>query len=212
MQRFLESCPFKIVSKALGSQVLCPNNGYLASLGRNRKPRCPNCDQQNPCSPDLPDSLLPVALQAATSVALNLPQRQIILWLEQEATIIRALAFTLIQAASPPLNFLETGITDPDASVRRAALVPAGNIGHHGARAGLLAQFGRNPRSQIIWALLAVVNEEIIVRTGRLCPGKTDPPRSHHRRTLRFGRPQGVKNSETYRYSKSQALVLTDIP
>jgi hypothetical protein len=116
--------------------------------------------------PGLPDSLLPVALQAATTVALNLPQRQIIPWLEHEAPMVRALAFTLIQAANPPLKILETGLTDPDPSVRRAALVTAGNLGHQVAKADLLTEFRRNPTSQIIRALLAIADEEVIVITG----------------------------------------------
>jgi hypothetical protein len=118
-------------------------------------------------APDLPDNLLPLALQTATTVALRLPQRQVIPWLGHEAPIVRALAFTLIQAANPPLNILETGLTDPDPSVRRAALVTVGNLGHHVAKSGLLAEFGKNPTSQIVRALLAIADEEIIVIIGR---------------------------------------------
>jgi len=139
----------------------------LQTLGEIGTPDAQNEIRKILVDPGLPDSLLPVALQAATTVALNLPQRQIILWLEHEAPTVRALAFTLVQAANPPLNILETGLTDPDLSVRRAALVTTGNLGHHVARADLLAEFRRNPTSQIIRALLAIADEEIIVITGR---------------------------------------------
>ena len=117
--------------------------------------------------PPLPDSLLPVALHAATTAKLNPPLRYITPWLEHEAPLVRALAFTLIQTANPSLNILETGLSDPEPSVRRAALITAGNMGLPVAKAGLLGELRKNPTSQILQALFAIADEEIIVITGR---------------------------------------------
>ncbi len=118
-------------------------------------------------APDLPDSLLPIALQTAATVALNLPQGQIRPWLEHDAPAVRALAFTLIQQTNPPQDILEAGFMDPDPSVRRAALIAAGSLGHRIARDGLLCEFRKNPTSQTIQALVAIADEEIVVEVGR---------------------------------------------
>ncbi|WP_223429078.1 hypothetical protein [Tateyamaria pelophila] len=116
---------------------------------------------------DLPDSLLPFVLQAAVSVGLNLPQAQILPWLEHDAPTVRAQAFTLIQSSNPQRSTLEIGFSDPDPSVRRAALTAAGNLGHTSARAGLLAEFRKNPTSQTIQALLSIADDDITVEIGR---------------------------------------------
>ena len=116
---------------------------------------------------DLPDSLLPFVLQAAVSVGLKLPQAQILPWLEHGAPTVRAQAFILIQSNSPQRSTLEIGFSDPDPSVRRTALTVAGNLGHISARAGLLAEFRKNPTSQKIEALLTVADDDIVVEIGR---------------------------------------------
>jgi hypothetical protein len=116
---------------------------------------------------DLPDSLLPFVLLAAAKVGLNLPQKQILPWLEHDAPIVRAQAFALIQSSNPQPSTLEIGFSDPDSSVRRAALTAAGNLGHVSARAGLLAEFRKNPTSQTIEALLSIADDDIIVEIGR---------------------------------------------
>lgn len=116
---------------------------------------------------DLPDSLLPFVLLAAAKVGLNLPQKQILPWLEHDAPIIRAQAFALIQSSNPQRSTLEIGFSDPDPSVRRAALTAAGNLGHVSARAGLLAEFRKNPTSQTIQALLSIADDDIAVEIGR---------------------------------------------
>lgn len=116
---------------------------------------------------DLPDSLLPFVLLAAAKVGLNLPQKQILPWLEHDAPIVRAQAFALIQSSNPQRSILETGFSDPDPAVRRAALTAAGNLGHVSARAGLLAEFRKNPTSQTIEALLSIADDDIIVEIGR---------------------------------------------
>jgi hypothetical protein len=116
---------------------------------------------------DLPDSLIPFALQAAVSVGLKLPQTQILPWLEHDAPAVRTQAFVLLQPSSPELTTLEIGFSDPDPSVRRAALTVAGNLGHISARAGLLAEFRRNPVSQTIEALLSVADDDIVVEIAR---------------------------------------------
>ncbi len=116
---------------------------------------------------DLPDSLLPFVLQAAVSVGSNLPQAQILPWLEHDAPTVRAQAFALIQSSNPQRSTLEIGFSDPDPAVRRAALTAAGYLGHVSARAGLLVEFRKNPTSQTIEALLSVADDDIIVEIGR---------------------------------------------
>lgn len=118
-------------------------------------------------APDLPDSLLPFALLAAARAGLNLPQAQILPWLEHDAPIVRAQALALIQPSNPQRSTLEVGFSDPDPSVRRAALITAGNLGHSTAKAGLLVEFCRNPTGQVIKALLSVADDDIIVEIGR---------------------------------------------
>lgn len=116
---------------------------------------------------DLPDSLLPFALQAAAKVGLNLPQKQVLPWLEHDAPTVRVHAFALLQSSNPQRSTIEIGFSDPDPAVRRAALTVAGNLGHVSARAGLLAEFRKNPTGQTIEALLSVADDDIIVEIGR---------------------------------------------
>lgn len=118
-------------------------------------------------APDLPDSLLPLALLAAARAGLNLPQAQVLPWLEHDAPTVRAQAFALVQSSNPPQSTLEIGFSDPDPSVRRAALISAGNLGHGSAKVGLIAEFRKNPTGQIIEALLSVADDDIIVEIGR---------------------------------------------
>ena len=118
-------------------------------------------------APDLPDSLLPLALLAAARGGLNLPQAQVLPWLEHDAPTVRAQAFALIQSSNPQRSTLEIGFTDPDPSVRRAALISAGKLGHGSAKAGLLTEFRKNPTGQIIESLLSVADDDIIVEIGR---------------------------------------------
>jgi len=157
-------CRFKGfgIARALPEQRLA-----LQTLGEIGTPVAKAAISKILAADDLPDSLLPIVLQAATTVTLSLPLGQITRWLEHDFPIVRALAFTLIQTANPPVHILETGLTDPDTSVRRAALVTTGNLGHHIAKPGLLAEFSKNPTGQIVRALLAIADEEIIVRVGR---------------------------------------------
>lgn len=124
-------------------------------------------------APDLPDSLLPFALLAAARAGLNLPQAQIVPWLEHDAPTVRAQAYALIQSSNPQRSILEIGFSDPDPEVRRAALITAGNLGHRSAKAGLLAEFRKNPTGQTIEALLAVADNDIIVEVGRYALANT---------------------------------------
>ena len=118
-------------------------------------------------APDLPDSLLPLALLAAARAGLKLPQAQVLPWLEHDAPTVRAQAFALIQSSNPQRSTLEIGFSDPDPSVRRAALISAGNLCHGSAKAGLLAEFRKNPTGQIIEALLSAAADDIVVEIGR---------------------------------------------
>lgn len=118
-------------------------------------------------APALPDSLLPFVLQAAAKVGLNLPQAQILPLIVHDAPTVRAQAYGLMQSSNPQQSTLEIGFSDPDPSVRRAALITAGNLGHGSAKAGLLAEFRKNPTGQTIIALLSVADDDIAVEIGR---------------------------------------------
>jgi HEAT repeat protein len=117
--------------------------------------------------PNVPDSLLPTVLETAIGFKLKLTLRQIMPWLKHEMPIIRALAFSLMQYANPPLDVLEIGLSDPEASVRKSALITMGNLGHEDAREGLMAEFGKNPTGQTAKALFAVADDDVITRLGR---------------------------------------------
>ena len=116
---------------------------------------------------DLPACLFPHALQAAVTSRLHVPLRLVLPWLEHEDPMVRAPAFTLAQRTQPPAHVMEAGLTDPYALVRRSALVAMGNLGHKGARPGLLAELNRNPTSEIVFALVAIADEDVIRHLGR---------------------------------------------
>ena len=84
-----------------------------------------------------------------------------------DAPTVRAQAYGLMQSSNPQQSTLEIGFSDPDPSVRRAALITAGNLGHGSAKAGLLAEFRKNPTGQTIIALLSVADDDIAVEIGR---------------------------------------------
>ncbi len=115
----------------------------------------------------LPAVLLPHALQAAVASRIRFSPRRIELWIKSEQPIVRAQAFTLAQWVAPPVWVLEEGRNDPDRSVRRAALITMGKLGHAAARPGLLALFASNPNADIVRALATIANDEVITRFGR---------------------------------------------
>lgn len=118
-------------------------------------------------APDLPDSLLPLALQAAVKVNLYLPFAKVAPWLDHHVTTVRVYAFTLIKSCNPPRTDLERGFSDPDPSVRRAAFITAALLGHTGAKSGLMTEFRKNPNSHIIAALCSIADDDIITQIAR---------------------------------------------
>ena len=114
-----------------------------------------------------PDTLLPTVLQAAVTAGLSLPLRQIEPWLDHKLPEVRVCGFTLVQKANPPVYLLEQGVSDPYPSVRRAALISAGLLEHAFAKQGLLQELDRAPNSQVIAALIRLLDEDILVRLRR---------------------------------------------
>ena len=114
-----------------------------------------------------PDTLLPAVLQAAVTAGLPLPLRQIEPWLDHKLPEVRVCGFALAQKANPPAYLLEKGLSDPYPSVRRAALISAGLLEHVFAKQGLLQELDRAPNSQVIEALIGILDEDILVLLRR---------------------------------------------
>ena len=120
-------------------------------------------------APDLFDALLPLALECATKAHLALPAQSITRWLEDTRPEVRELSFMLARNCSSPVprHVLEAGLSDSEASVRRACLLTMGRFGHDRAKSGLLAELERNPSSEIVTALAGILDDDIITRLGR---------------------------------------------
>ncbi len=114
-----------------------------------------------------PDTVLPSVLQAAVAAGLAVPLRQLEHWLDHKLPEVRVCGFTLVQKANPPAYLLEKGLSDPYPSVRRAALISAGLLGHAFAKQGLLQELDRAPGSQVIAALVGILDEDILVLLRR---------------------------------------------
>ena len=114
-----------------------------------------------------PDTLLPAVLQAAVTAGVPLPLRQMEPWLDHKLPEVRVCGFTLAQKANPPAHLLEKGLSDPYPSVRRAALISAGLLEHVFAKRGLLQELDRAPNSQVIEALIGILDEDVLVRLRR---------------------------------------------
>lgn len=119
------------------------------------------------CSSELPEALLPLALEAALTARLVLPLHQISPWLEHDIPLVRQLAYTLVGYSSPPGYLLERGCSDPDPAVRRTVRITMGMLGHGSAKQPLLTELDRNPTGDIVRALAAIADADIIVRLGR---------------------------------------------
>jgi len=115
----------------------------------------------------LPMALLPHALEAAVARRVRFPPRRIELWMKDERPIVRALAFRLARWSALPVRMLEEGTNDPELSVRMAALVTMGRLGHADARQGLLALLVRDPNADIVRAVATIADDEVITRLGR---------------------------------------------
>ena len=117
--------------------------------------------------PGLPTALLPQALKAALACRVRFTPQRIAVWVESEQPAVRALAFSLAQWVSPPWRILEMGRSDPDQTVRNAALITMGKLGLNAARAGLLTLLDRIPNADIVRALATIADDEVITLLGR---------------------------------------------
>jgi len=111
--------------------------------------------------------MLPHALKAAVTLKVRFTLRQITEWLADGRPIVRALAFSLARWVSPPIWILHGGRTDPDLSVRKAALITMGLLGHAAAKPGLLSLLAVNPNGDLVRALATVADDDVIVELGR---------------------------------------------
>ena len=118
-------------------------------------------------SRDIPPGLLHSVLDAAVSYDLSFSMQQVVAWLEHEKPLVRSLGYTLAKRSNPPARILQDGIEDSDPTVRRAALITAGMLGHQFAKEGLLYEMNLNPNSKIVSALAAIADENIVTQLGR---------------------------------------------
>lgn len=116
---------------------------------------------------DLPPPLLPAALSAALSASLKLPVHVIRPLLADADPRIRELAARLSGFGQPDIGALEACLDDTQPAVRRAAAVVLGKFGHAGARTILLNELRRTPTGEIVEALSAIADDDIIVHLGR---------------------------------------------
>ena len=115
----------------------------------------------------LPASLLPAALQAATSAGLALPAPFVGPLLEHEDAAVRGAAFTLAASAHVPADRLHASLFARSAADRRAAAVALGLRGDSRARQPLFDELEQSPSPEIIEAVAAVWDDDAIVRLGR---------------------------------------------
>ena len=118
-------------------------------------------------SKSLPASLIPAALRAAADAGLTLPAALVASHLRHEDVAVREPAFRLSVAAGVPAHLLRDGLSDPSASVRRAAAIAMGNRGDAEARQPLLDELARQPTTEVIEALAVIWDDDVIVLLGR---------------------------------------------
>lgn len=118
-------------------------------------------------------SLLPVALRAAADAGLSLPAGFLAPCLGHEDAAVRAPAFELALQARGELSshLFRDGLADPVASIRRRAAIAMGVRGDGEARAHLIGELARDPSTDVIEALAAIWNDDVIVHLGR-CAGR----------------------------------------
>ncbi len=116
---------------------------------------------------DLPPPLLPAALSAALSASLNLPADLLRPLLAHADPRVRELAAKLSGFGQPDIGALEACLDDTQPAVRRAAAVVLGQFGYAGARAILLNELQRTPTGEIVEALAAIADDDIVVLLGR---------------------------------------------
>ena len=121
----------------------------------------------------LPDSLSPAALRAAADAGLALPAEFLIPRLGHGDDAVREPAFELALRARGglPVRPLRDGLADPLASIRRCAAIAMGNRGDGEAKDLLIAELARNPSTDVIEALAAIRDDDVIVHLGRCAKG-----------------------------------------
>ncbi len=115
----------------------------------------------------LPGSLLPMALQAAIQTRLALPAVFIEPLLAHEEITVRHAAFSLALRSAVSIDRLREGLQDPTDGIRRAAGIALGFRGDTKARQTLLQELSRSPTLEVIEAITAVWDEDVIVHLGR---------------------------------------------
>jgi len=118
-------------------------------------------------SGSLPGSLLPAALQAAVRARLALPAVFIEPLLHHEESTVRRAAFSLAVRSAVSIDRLREGLQDPTDRVRRLAGIALGLRGDTEARQTLLRELSRSPSPEIIEAITAVWDDDVIVHLGR---------------------------------------------
>ena len=116
---------------------------------------------------DLPPPLLPAALSAALSASLKLPVHVLRPLLADADPRIRELAAMLSGFGQPDIGALEACLGDTQPAVRRAAAIVLGRFGHAAAKAILLSELQRAPTGDIVEALAAIDDNDIVVHLGR---------------------------------------------
>ena len=116
---------------------------------------------------DLPPPLLPAALSAARSAALHLPANFVRPLLAHADPRIRELAARLSGFGQPDIGALAACLDDTQPAVRRAAAIVLGQFGDARAKAILLSELQRTPTGEIVEALSAIADDDIVVHLGR---------------------------------------------
>ncbi len=115
----------------------------------------------------LPGSLLPTALQAAVQAELALPATFIEPLLVHDDATVRRAAFCLALRSAVSIDRLREGLQDPTDGIRRLAGIALGRRGDAQARQPLLRELSRSPSPQVIEAVAAVWDDDVIVFLGR---------------------------------------------
>ncbi len=115
----------------------------------------------------LPISLLPVALQGAIHAGLALPAVFIEPLLVHDETTVRNAAFSLALRSAVSIDGLREGLQDPADGIRRLAGIALGLRGDPQARQTLFRELSRSPSPEVIEAITAIWDDDVIVHLGR---------------------------------------------
>ena len=116
---------------------------------------------------DLPPPLLPSTLAAALAVSLKLPATFVSPLLAHADPKIRELAARLSGFGQPDTGALEACLDDPQPAMQRAAAIVLGQFGCAGAKSTLLNELQLIPTGDIVEALSAIADDDVIVHLGR---------------------------------------------